>query len=748
MSTNATAQSANTSPTEKGRSPLSRRSSWDQWEDFNPAEAKDARLRFAKGDAGTNKFSRFYLWAVNRNILVRWALYIIPVVAIIWVAGIIDLVLGDGAHVRVWGVRLHYWSIWCTIAWCTFWGSKAFFMIFPHIWKQTVAAVAPSTKKYTGVVANLGKYFTYLIWTICMNIPFTLVISNNSEAANPSQSRSALTWIANILKAFIFCAAVLCAEKLVIQLIALSFHRDAYADRIKDQKQSFKALTTLYIHSQNVPGTNVDDDAASINSKASQMPRIVLRKALRGLKSAAQSTTTALGNVASEMAGTSVLQTNSPQNKVTAAIASANKSKALARRLFYSFRKPSADHLAIDDIARFFPDLESAEKAFEIFDRDGNGDATRDEMDAALMEIHRERMALEASIRDLDGAVSRLDEILLIIVLIIDILICLSLTAAADDKFQGWISSTSTFVLSLSWMIGTTAQEILLSCIFVFVKHPYDVGDRVDIDGQKYTVAKVELLSTAFKRIDGKFVWIGHNQLWTKVIENIRRSGPISESFEFSVAFATTFDQLQNLRAKMLRFCKENPRDFLPQFDVTVADMPDQAKLVLNADIKYKSNWQLGALKVQRRNKWVCQLKMVLAELRIWGPADAGDPNPPPPPPTRFTMVPWEDVLAQDNQQAEAPSTPPSFRAATTANLHSRHDSSTDIWGERYELNNETLPGTPGTNTPMAGTPPLLHGSGAVRAAAQAYPEVPGGLPHPPFAQQQGYFPPNAGSRI
>lgn len=63
-------------------------------------------------------------------------------------------------------------------------------------------------------------------------------------------------------------------------------------------------------------------------------------------------------------------------------------------------------------------------------------------------------------------------------------------------------------------------QEILLACIFLFVKHPYDVGDRVDVDGKEYTVAKMSLLSTNFKRVDGKFVWIGHNILATKVIEN------------------------------------------------------------------------------------------------------------------------------------------------------------------------------------------------------------------------------------
>jgi hypothetical protein len=27
---------------------------------------------------------------------------------------------------------------------------------------------------------------------------------------------------------------------------------------------------------------------------------------------------------------------------------------------------------------------------------------------------------------------------------------------------------------------------------------------------------------------------------------------------------------------------------------------------------RYKSNWQQGALKVQRKNKWICALKMAL----------------------------------------------------------------------------------------------------------------------------------------
>ncbi len=44
----------------------------------------------------------------------------------------------------------------------------------------------------------------------------------------------------------------------------------------------------------------------------------------------------------------------------------------------------------------------------------------------------------------------------------------------------------------------------------------------------------------------------------------------MSESFEFDVAYSTTFEQVETLRAKMLAFVKSEGRDFLPSFDVTV----------------------------------------------------------------------------------------------------------------------------------------------------------------------------------
>jgi hypothetical protein len=77
--------------------------------------------------------------------------------------------------------------------------------------------------------------------------------------------------------------------------------------------------------------------------------------------------------------------------------------------------------------------------AFSIFDRDDNGDATRDEFEMATMQLHREKMALEASMRDLDGAVRRLDDILMVIVFVIA---CLIFATMLSSKISTFVSSS------------------------------------------------------------------------------------------------------------------------------------------------------------------------------------------------------------------------------------------------------------------------------------------------------------------
>jgi hypothetical protein len=93
------------------------------------------------------------------------------------------------------------------------------------------------------------------------------------------------------------------------------------------------------------------------------------------------------------------------------------------------------------DIAPYFRP-EEASSVFSLFDRDGNGDASREEVELACLwvlsvvnftllsnlyafsrEFHREQLSIENSMQDLDSAVGRLDNILMSVYVVVAVLI-------------------------------------------------------------------------------------------------------------------------------------------------------------------------------------------------------------------------------------------------------------------------------------------------------------------------------------
>jgi small-conductance mechanosensitive channel len=56
---------------------------------------------------------------------------------------------------------------------------------------------------------------------------------------------------------------------------------------------------------------------------------------------------------------------------------------------------------------------------------------------------------------------------------------------------------TVVLLLGLSWLIGSSLHDILTCIIFLFVLHPFDVGDSIDLgDKGSFTVKEIHILST------------------------------------------------------------------------------------------------------------------------------------------------------------------------------------------------------------------------------------------------------------
>ncbi|KAA1105965.1 hypothetical protein PGT21_025146 [Puccinia graminis f. sp. tritici] len=561
------------------------------------------------------------------NIVIRWFLFITPILLLVWIPGFIAFSLPE-KHLKIADVELLWWSAWLSVAWLGWWIGLVVGALTPLLFKHVIGiACSPDfVEKWYSFLLPMKNVIMGAVWSVLTYITFSLFIIRMSYGASESAAK-ALHLISQALFGILLASLMLVGEKILIQVIASYFHQRSYEDRIEEQKRAIQFLTTLYRYTHDIGRSDTLDRAFGAPTRGPEHTAKLLKSALKGVKNVARTTTSVFGTVASEIAGEQILQPNSPSSMVLSALSSANKTRHLARRIYYSFVPVTYRQVMVlgDILPCFEGDEETAQDSFSVFDKDRNGDCSLQEIELTCLELHRERLALVASMRDLDSAVGKLDSILMFLWYTVSLLV---IVALLDISFQTLLASAGTLVLGLSWLIGSTAQEILSSIIFLFVKHPYDVADRVDVDDVAYVVKEMHLLYTVFRQTNGKISQIPHSVLNSKRVVNIRRSGPISETFTWDVNFSTSFEKIEQMRAKMLEFLKAERRDYTPAFDVNIQDFEGQAQLTLQADIKYKSNWQNGALKGQRRNKWVCALKQVMAEVEIYGPAGAGDPAP------------------------------------------------------------------------------------------------------------------------
>ena len=169
--------------------------------------------------------------------------------------------------------------------------------------------------------------------------------------------------------------------------------------------------------------------------------------------------------------------------------------------------------------------------------------------------------------------------------------------AFLNSSFTTTLATAGTALLSLSFVFATTCQEVLGSCIFLFVKHPYDVLDRVDIGDEQLVVKHISLLFTVFKHVNNhKLTQVPNIVLNTQWINNVSRSDAMREQLQLYVDFGTTLEDIQLLKNEMQAFVntKDNSRDFQPDIDIEITGLAEMNKMELKVEIRHKVGQSLA----------------------------------------------------------------------------------------------------------------------------------------------------------
>lgn len=485
-----------------------------------------------------------------------------------------------------------------------------------------------NSKKWRDMGKQLEVPATIFFWWLAVEISFLPTMKNHHTDGNKTTKEWEVTM--NKIIIAVFTGTTLnFIEKVIIQLIAISFHLRTYADRIELNKFQIGSLTKLYQYSKEkiqMEDSDFEDHPQSGGpGSGARTPMQYVQKAQKTAGIAFSKVGDVAGKVAGDFTGKQVKKSSHPHQVVLMLLNSVSGSQVLARRLFRTFVREDSDTVLSDDLKHSFDSNEEADAAFTMFDKDLNGDISMDELESVCVEIGRERKSITASLKDLDSVVSKLDGILFFIVLLITVLVFISLISTSA---AGVLTSAGSAVLALSWLFSATAQEFLQSVIFVFVKHPFDVGDRVSIygntgsalKGDDYFVKEVSLLYTEFKKMEGHVVQAPNSYLNTLFILNMRRSGALAEAIPLTVKFGTTLDQIDELRQRLLEFVKEEKREYQGNILTEIRDVVEAYSVKLNVVFFYKSNWQNEGLRLQRRNKFICALMVSMQEVGIEGP--------------------------------------------------------------------------------------------------------------------------------
>ncbi|EST08796.1 Mechanosensitive ion channel MscS [Kalmanozyma brasiliensis GHG001] len=656
--------------------------------DWSDEEDLDEAVRFEDEQAKQVRMGRLSLWKILTflattflgNLIISCCL-LIPVIVIQYVYRRRG---PDEGHRDFVADNVQAWFIWAAFNLHVEWWLHMLVELFPKavlaliqlIWGRPSQRVL-SLAEYFNAIKGYIKLVTYAAlswasWAIIFNSIYNLY--NRSD---PQNSRASYLYrIYQVIEFFFFFMLTVCAEKVIIKHIAMSFHRSAYAERIAKVTKSLKVFdwlrdhkprpksrdplsafglarsacaspsasgaatpikptefildsdskdprnvsdasksSWLKKHSKKRPSdqgaySGVNDRAIDVASgkpaegqapargdgKSSLIARVAARGGSRMRVTAAQASTLArvamndpFGLLRNETLGIGT-DINSPA-----------EAKRLARSLFVAFRGTNRrSYLIPSDFEPAYPDPEDAKDAFSVFDRDGNGDVSQSELKNTVMQVYKERRFLSRSMQDVNHAVGQLDGIFMFVTLIIVMFEALAI-------FRVDISKTLTTFYSLAiafaFIFKESAANVFDSIIFIFVTHPFDTGDRIQIGETVLVVKRMSLLSCLFTDSLNQDVYISNVILSATSIVNMRRSGYMWESIRCQFDFNTPLEKLDALEADMIHWLQTEPeRLFVPSTAIVPQKIDYMRSLECTIGMTHSDTWQDWGRRFYRKN--------------------------------------------------------------------------------------------------------------------------------------------------
>ncbi|CAI9104763.1 OLC1v1003515C3 [Oldenlandia corymbosa var. corymbosa] len=302
------------------------------------------------------------------------------------------------------------------------------------------------------------------------------------------------------------------------------------------------------------------------------------------------------------------------QDESTTLIRSEFEAKVAARKIFRNVAKPRAKYIYLEDLMRFLRE-EEALKTMNIVEGSTESERiSKASLKDWVVNAFRERRALALTLNDTKTAVNKLHRMVNILVGIIIVIICLVILEIATSKFLLFVSSQ---IVVVAFVFGNTCKTIFEALIFLFVMHPFDVGDRCEIDGTQMIVEEMNILTTVFLRYDNQKIIFPNSTLSTKAISNYYRSPDMTDTIDFLIHIATPAEKIAIMKQRITSLIENKKDHWYGAPSVVVMNMQDLNSLKMSVWIRHRMNHQDMTTRWIRRGLLIEEMIKIFKELDI-----------------------------------------------------------------------------------------------------------------------------------
>ncbi|KDP33895.1 hypothetical protein JCGZ_07466 [Jatropha curcas] len=563
---------------------------------------------------------------VGKRMGKKWkALILFELTAFVCFVGLLiaSLSIDRMQYTMVWGLQLWKWWVLILVIFCGRLVTEWFINILVFLIERNFLL----KKKVLYFVYGLKKSVQAFIWLGLVLLAWGLLFNHGVKRSR--RTTKILDYITRGLASCLIGSAIWLLKTLFVKLLASSFHVSRFFDRIQESifhQYVLRALSGPPVmemaervwSSKTLPGQlsfnnlkNKNDDKKEEVIDVDKLKKMKHEKVsawtMKGLVNVI--TGTGLSTLSNTLE-----QSDDEECEQDEEITSEWEAKAAAYKIFRNVAKPGTKYIDEEDLLRFMK-KEEVDNVIPLFEGAAEtGKIKRSALKNWLVNVYNERKSLAHSLNDTKTAIEELNKLTSAIVLVLVIVVWLLMMGLLTTKVLVFISSQ---LLLLGFMFGNTAKTVFEAIIFVFVMHPFDVGDRCVIDGVQMVVEEMNILTTIFLRYDNEKIFYPNSVLATKPISNFYRSPEMGDSIEFAVDVSTSVETIGILKAKIKAYLESKPQHWRPGHSVQVKEIEDVNKMKMALYVNHTINFQNIADRGNRRSDLVLEMKRFFEELGI-----------------------------------------------------------------------------------------------------------------------------------